>query len=109
MSVRRQLIDSGHFEEVSRQADGTLRFLVRDDETGGTHFGSAIYVQPTDQEVHIRISALENSRFPNNRRLYAFLRHNAQETRHGQGNSSYAYLLPEVHLPRMIELIGASQ
>ena len=99
MSVRQQLMDSGHFEEVSRQSDGTERFLVRDQETGGTHFGSAIFVQPNDHEVHIRIGALENDRFPNSRRLHDFLRENALEMRHGQGNSSYAYVLAKCISP----------
>ena len=96
-------------EEASLQASGVARYLVKNIETGRTYRSSSIYVQPNDREIHIAESTLENGRFPNNARLYQFIRDNEQGTRHGAGNSAYAFVLHVRHIPGMIRILRSQR
>ena len=108
MSIRHTFMENHElFEEASHQASGVTRFLVRKVGTGRAYRSSSIYVQPNDREIHIAESTLANGRFPNNDRLYQFIRDNEQGTRHGAGNSAYAFVLHERHIPGMIRILRA--
>ena len=99
MPVAQRLRDSGHFEEGAPQGNGTIRFWVNGWRS------SSIYVQPNDQEVHIRDQAFLMSRFPNNANLYEFVRENESGTVHGEGNNAFAYRLGGEHIAQAIDII----
>ena len=99
MPVAQRLRDSGHFEEGAPQGNGTIRFWVNGWRS------SSIYVQPNDQEVHIRDQAFLMSRFPNNANLNDFVREHASGTVHGEGNAPYAHRLGGEHIAQAIDII----
>ena len=99
MPVAQRLRESGHFEEGAPQGNGTIRFWVNGWRS------SSIYVQPNDQEVHIRDQAFLMSRFPNNANLYEFVRENESGTVHGEGNDAFAYRLGGEHIAQAIDII----
>ena len=105
MSARHQLRDSGFFTELPPQSNGSVCFQVT--ENGETLYGASIYVVGNESEFHIRVGALEKDRFPNNQRLYDFVRRNAHGTAHGEENSAYAYRLASEHLGVVTEIIRA--
>ena len=105
MSAIQQLIDSGIFEELSRQANGTVRFGVL--EEGNPRRGATVYFVRNESEFHIRVGALENNRFPNNQRSYDFVVEHQQGTAHGEENSAYAYRLASEHIGAAIKIIHA--
>ena len=99
MSVMQRLRTSELFDELAPQANGSVCFRVRG------WFGASIYALKNDNEVHITDSALQNSRFPNNAKLYDFVRSNEHGTVHGEGNSAYAYRLDGEYIAEVIEII----
>ena len=99
MPVAQRLRDSGHFEEGDPQDNGTIRFWVNGWPS------SAIYVQPNDQEVHIRDQAFLMSRFPNNANLYEFVREHESGTVHGERNDAFAHRLGGEHIAQAIDII----
>ena len=103
VSAMQQLSDSGLFNELPPQSNGSVCFQV--EEMGAVVRGASIYVVRSDSEMHIRVGALENNRFPNNRQLAEFVRRNAHGTVHGAGNSSYAYQLASGHVGAVINVI----
>ena len=108
MAIRRTFgTNDDLFEESSQQRGGVTRYLVRNVETGGIYPASSVYVQSNDREIHITLSALEHSRFPNNRRLNDFLRDNARVAGR-PGHSRHRYELQESHIPEMIRILRAA-
>ena len=103
MSAMQQMRDSGIFMEGPPQEAGVVRFTVMTD--GVERRGAAIYAQTNDSEVHIRVGALDNGRFPNNGRLHDFVREHAHGTVRSPGNSSHAYKLRSQHLGQVIRII----
>ena len=103
MSAMQQLRDSGLFDERPPQSNGSVCFQV--EEMGALVYGASIYVVRSESEIHIRVSALENDRFPNNQRLSDFVSRNAHGTVHGTGNSAYAYRLASEHVGTVIDII----
>ena len=99
MPVTQRLRNSNLFEEGDPQGSGTIRFWVSEWPS------SSIYVQPNGQEVHIRDQAFRNSRFPNNERLYEFVRNHTSGTVHGEGNAAYAHRLGGEHIAQAIDII----
>ena len=104
MSVRQLLRDSRIFVELPPQSNGSVCFQVV--EKRARLYGASIYVARDDSELHIRAAALDNGRFPNNRRLYDFVLEHAQGTIRGAGNPSYAYRLASGHASEIIDIIG---
>ena len=99
-SVMQQLEDSGLFDDGEPQpSTGTVSFQVKG------KYAARIYVTKTEQEFHIRDSALRNNRFPNNQKLYDFVRRRKHGMEHGEGNSAYAFKLSREHIAEVIELI----
>lgn len=94
-------------EEASQQASGVRHFLVRNEETGETLYGSGIYVQTNDQQIHITVSSLEHGRFPNSPRLYDFLRDNARIAGRPM-HSRHRYELQERYVPEMVRILRAA-
>ena len=108
--IQQFLADSGLFEIQTPHKSSGARFQLRDMEMGGPLlYGASIYVQPNDQEVRIRIGALENGRFwLSNRKLHAFVRNNAGAVIGSIKNPSRAYALSARHVPRVIRIIKQS-
>ena len=100
-----RLRDSGLFRELPPQAAGSVCFQVMAED--GPLRGASIYVARRGLELHIRVGALENGRFPNNRRLYDLVVRHAHGTAHGQENAAYAYRLAAEHVGEVIEVIRA--
>ena len=103
MTAMQQLRDSGLFSELPPQSNGSVCFQV--EEMGAVVRGASIYVVNSGSEMHIRVSALENDRFPDNRQLAEFVRRNAHGTVHGAGNSAYAYQLRSEHVGEVVAII----
>ena len=103
MSARRQLRDSGLFTELPPQANGSVCFRVA--VRGDPLYGASLYVVRDESEFHIRVSALKKDRFPNNCRLYSFVRNRAHGTVHGEENSAYAYRVASKYLREVIDII----
>ena len=99
ISVMQRIRDSGLFDEIPPQKNGTVRFPVRG------RSGASIYVLGKEREIHIMDGPLRNNRFPNNRKLYDFVRSRAHGTAHGEGNSAYAFRLTGEHIAEVIEVI----
>ena len=105
MSAMQQLRDSGLFEELPPQRNGSVCFQVL--EEGNPRYGASVYVVRNESEFHIRVGALESNRFPNNQRLYDFVVEHQHGTAHGEENSAYAYRLASKHIGAAIEIIRA--
>ena len=103
MSATQQLRDSGLFSERPEQRGGSVCFAVIGDN--GPIYGASIYVARRGLELHIRPSALENGRFPNNQRLHDFVRRHARGTARGEDNPAHAYILGTEHTEEIIEVI----
>ena len=100
MSALQQLRHSGLFDEGSPQpSSGTVHFQVK-----GMN-AAAIYVLKNEREIHLRDGALRNNRFPNNQKLYDFVRRYKHGMAHGEGNSAYAFKLEGEHITEIIEMI----
>ena len=103
MSVRKLLRDSRIFAELQPQSNGSVCFQVS--EGGSRLYGASLLVAGDESEIFIRAAALDNGRFPNNRRLYDFVLEHARGTVRGAGNPSYAYRLAGEHAGCVIEII----
>ena len=100
MSVKQQLRESGVFNDGKLQSsNGTVSFQVKG------RYAATIYVPGNEQEVHIMDSALRNSRFPNNAKLYDLVRRNKHSMTRDKGNSAYAFRLSRQHIAEVIEVI----
>ena len=78
-----------------------FRVAVRGDPL----YGASLYVVRDESEFHIRVGALKKDRFPNNCRLYGFVRNRARGTVHGEENSAYAYRVASKYLREVIDKI----
>ena len=99
MSAMQQLRNSGLFDEGKPQENGSVHFQVKG------KYGATIYVTGNEREIQIRDGALQKNRFPNNKRLYEFVRSRAHGTARSKGNSAYAYRLNREHIAKVIEVI----
>lgn len=97
------LRDSGLFTERPPQSNGSVCFQVTQDDVPLR--GASIYVVAGEQEIHIRVGALENGRFPNNRQLLEFVVRYSYGTAHGVGNSAYAHKLASRYVREAIHII----
>ena len=68
------------------------------------NYAATLYVTPSGAEFHIRSGALENQRFPNNDRLYDYVRRHGAET---DWEGDNAFVLPTMHLAEVLAIIGA--
>ena len=100
MSAMQRLRDSGLFRELDPQANASVCFQLIEGQRG-----ASIYVLGHDQEAHVRVSALENGRFPNNHELHDFVRNHAHGMAHGEGNSAYSFRLAGERVAQVIEII----
>lgn len=104
MSVEQQLRDSGLFYEAKPHKSGTVRFTVMGEDVPMK--GASIYVLWNDTEVDIRVRALVQGRFPNNKELHLFLLDNAYRTVNAmEDRHNYCYSLKGEHIDGLIEII----
>ena len=103
--VMNQLRDSGIFEERPPQHTGTVCFTLWTRDT--LQHGASIYVMADECEVHIRVGAFRNDRFPNNDQLHEYVQSHAHGTVHGETNTAYAYRLASEHIGEVLRLIEA--
>ena len=100
MSVRQQLRDSGLFDENDPQRRpvhrGAQCFRLR-----GAERGASIYATDLGH-FQIREGALENGRFPNNARLYAFVHANNFDV---SRNNARGFMIRDSHIGEVIEII----
>lgn len=97
-SIKRQLEDSGLFDDGNLQpSTGTVSYQV----TG--HTGATIYVPQYEQYVAIFDRAFRNNNFPNNPKLYDFVRSHMRDTTRSGDNLTYR--LHTEHIGKIIELI----
>lgn len=99
MSVIQRLRNSGVVDNdrtTVQRSNGTTTFRI-----AGIERGATIYVPRGDRHFAIITSTLENGHFPNNERLYAFVRRNGRPITTGGG----AYRLGGQNIGRAIELI----
>ena len=102
MSVGQHLIDSGLFEELSRQeSNDTVRLGV----IGYRH--ATVYVPRGDRAMDITLSAFRNERFPNNDRLDEFFRDNGRIVHRNASNE--AYQIGGQHVAEVVEIIRGGQ
>ncbi len=100
MSIVNHLIDSGLFEELSRQpSNDTVRLGV----IGIDYPYTTIYAPRGDLTMRITLSAFRNNRFPNNERLHEFFRDNGRIAHRNAQNE--AYELGCQHVAEVIEII----
>ena len=98
MSVVNHLIDSGLFEELSRQeSNDTVRLGV----IGYCY--ATVYVPRGDREMAITLSAFGNERFPNNERLHEFFRYNGRIVHRNASNE--AYQIGGQHVTEVVALV----
>ena len=96
--VKKQLRDSNLFMEGKPQTStGTVRFQVTEWN------GATIYVPRDEQYVAIFDRAFRNDNFPNNSKLYDFVRSQKRDTTRSGDNLTYR--LHKEHVGRIIELI----
>ena len=99
MSVVNHLIDSGLFEELSRQpSNDTVRLGVI-----GYRYAT-VYVPRGDREMEITLSALCQKRFPNNEKLLEFANCHATHVEHGKA-SNRAYVIGGQHVAEVVALV----
>lgn len=99
MSARQQL-EEGGLSVLQSTIRGIRRYLVRNEETGGTHYTSSVHLQPNG-DIHISVSSLRAQWFPNNHRLLEFIEECAEDR--GQ-----RYVLHEQHIPEMMRILRGS-
>ena len=108
VSATQTLRNSGLFRELSTQEDGEVCFQVIGPD-GRVTLGASIYVQPNDREIHIRTRALENGKFPNNARLFDYVRLHSYGMARSEGNPSHAYRVAASRLDRIAEIIRSGR
>ena len=101
MSASQRLIDSGLFNGLDPQTNGSVCYQLIG------RYGASIYVLRNDWECHITVSALENARFPNNPGLYEFVRNHEHGMVRGAGNPAHAFRLAGEHIDQVIEIVRA--
>ena len=107
MSVRQLLHDSGIFiEETTQLHSGATRFTVEGERAGTTRYASSFYARDDDHAVNIRVSALENNRFPNNSMLLIFVDANCNRMDFAEGDSKYSFILDSQFIPEAIAIIS---
>ena len=101
MSVIERLSVSGLFNDGRWQQSSNHKvfFQVR-----GWR-GATIFVAHDESEFLIREGALQNNRFPNNEKLYDFVRSNAHGTVRGKGHPTNDFRLSSEHIEEVIEFI----
>ena len=100
MSIRQQLRDSGLFDELREQkSTGSVGFQAK-----GYPY-STIYALRDDIRFDIRVCALELGRFPNNRKLYDFVRRHHDRKVRGEDNPAHAFQLSGEHISEVIEIV----
>ena len=100
MSVVEHLIDSGLFEELSRQpSNDTVRLGVM----GYRH--ATVYALRGGRAMDVTLSAFRNDTFPDNEGLHEFFRNNGRIV-HGNA-ANEAYQISGQHVAEVVEIIRA--
>ncbi len=100
MSVRQQLRDSGLFDENDPQNRPVHRGAQCFRLTGAER-GASIYATDLGH-FQIREGALENGRFPNNARLYEFVRANSFGI---SSNNARGIMIRDSHIAEVVDII----
>ena len=101
MSAMQQLRDSGLFNELGPQGNGSVCFQME-----AAPRGASIYVTGNGREIHIWRGPLDTGKFPNNQPLHDYIREHAHnDAVHGERRPAYA--LHAEHVDSVIRIIRA--